>query len=73
MNLWRNLGRAIFVATVAFAVPAGGQITTEIAEAARPIDDVRGSAAYRRHACAVLARRALAWALDDRRAARGAP
>ena len=38
------------------------------AAAARPIDDVRGTAAYRRHACAVLARRALTWALDDRRA-----
>lgn len=37
------------------------------AAAARPIDDVRGTAAYRRHACAVLARRALSWALDDRR------
>lgn len=38
------------------------------AAAASPIDDVRGTAAYRRHACAVLARRALTWALDDRRA-----
>jgi CO/xanthine dehydrogenase FAD-binding subunit len=40
-----------------------------VAGSARPIDDVRGTAAYRRHACAVLARRALRWALDDRRAA----
>src|SRR5712691_5066199 len=38
-----------------------------VAAAARPIDDVRGTAAYRRHACAVLARRALRWAMDDRR------
>ncbi len=37
-----------------------------VAAAARPIDDVRGTAAYRRHACAVLARRALSWALQDR-------
>jgi CO/xanthine dehydrogenase FAD-binding subunit len=33
-----------------------------VAAAARPIDDVRGTAAYRRHALAVLARRTLSWA-----------
>jgi CO/xanthine dehydrogenase FAD-binding subunit len=39
-----------------------------VASAARPIDDIRGTAAYRRHALAVLARRALAWAWKDTRA-----
>ena len=34
--------------------------------AAEPVDDVRGTAAYRRHACRVLARRAFEWALRDR-------
>jgi len=34
-----------------------------------PIDDVRGAAAYRRYGCGVLARRALRWALADRRTA----
>jgi len=33
-----------------------------VAAAARPIDDVRGTAAYRRHALAVMARRCLTWA-----------
>jgi CO/xanthine dehydrogenase FAD-binding subunit len=37
--------------------------------AAAPIDDIRGAAGYRRHTCGVMARRALRWALDDRRTA----
>ncbi|HET6877387.1 MAG TPA: FAD binding domain-containing protein [Jatrophihabitans sp.] len=37
--------------------------------AADPIDDVRGTAAYRRHALVVLARRTLGWAWDDYRKA----
>jgi CO/xanthine dehydrogenase FAD-binding subunit len=47
------------------------QVTDEfgelVAAAAKPLDDVRGTAAYRRHGCRVLARRAITWALAERR------
>jgi CO/xanthine dehydrogenase FAD-binding subunit len=36
-----------------------------VAAAAEPIDDVRGTAAYRRHGLSVIARRTLAWAWQD--------
>jgi CO/xanthine dehydrogenase FAD-binding subunit len=41
-----------------------------VAASARPIDDVRGTAAYRVHALGVLARRTLAWAWDQYRSGR---
>ena len=40
-----------------------------VGAAARPIDDVRGSAAYRRHALAVLGGRTLQWAWEEHRCA----
>jgi CO/xanthine dehydrogenase FAD-binding subunit len=38
---------------------------TLVGEATNPIDDIRGSAAYRAHAVGVLARRAFGWAWDE--------
>ena len=40
-----------------------------VAAAAKPIDDVRGTAAYRRHALAVMARRSFTWAWNEYRKA----
>ncbi len=41
----------------------------QVSAAAAPIDDVRGSAAYRMHALSVMARRCLVWAWNDYRKA----
>jgi CO/xanthine dehydrogenase FAD-binding subunit len=46
-----------------------GEFGARVAAAAAPIDDVRGSAAYRRHSLSVMARRAATWAWDDFRKA----
>jgi CO/xanthine dehydrogenase FAD-binding subunit len=51
--------------------PLPAPVVTEfgglVSAAARPIDDVRGTAAYRRHSLAVLARRTLTWAWEEYR------
>lgn len=38
-----------------------------VSEASRPIDDIRGSASYRRYALGVMAERTLAWVWDEYR------
>ncbi|HEX6518236.1 MAG TPA: FAD binding domain-containing protein [Nocardioidaceae bacterium] len=53
------------------ALPEGlaEEFARRVREAADPIDDVRGTAAYRLHSLAVMARRTLTWAWDDYRKA----
>jgi CO/xanthine dehydrogenase FAD-binding subunit len=46
----------------------GEEFGERVAAVASPIDDVRGTAAYRRRAVMVLARRAVSWALMERAA-----
>ncbi len=52
---------------------AAAEFARRVAAAARPIDDVRGSAAYRRHALVVLARRTLGWTWQAYRDEQGSP
>jgi CO/xanthine dehydrogenase FAD-binding subunit len=51
--------------------PLAEKFAALVRAAAAPIDDVRGTAAYRRHALAVLARRTLSWAWRDYQEGRG--
>ena len=58
-GLWQSRG----------ALPDGiiGEFGERVKAAAAPIDDVRGTSAYRRHALAVMARRTLTWAWNSYR------
>lgn len=58
-GLWES--RAELPASIA------SEFSSLVAKAAEPIDDVRGTAAYRLHALAVMARRTLAWTWQDYR------
>jgi CO/xanthine dehydrogenase FAD-binding subunit len=58
-GLWESRG--------ALPPAVAGRFGELVAGAARPIDDVRGTAAYRRHALAVLGRRTLGWAWESYR------
>src|SRR5689334_13785908 len=58
-GLWESRGQ--------LAEPAVRRFGELVAQAAAPIDDVRGTAAYRRHSLAVMARRTLAWAWQSYR------
>ncbi|WP_219971941.1 FAD binding domain-containing protein [Rubrobacter xylanophilus] len=61
-NLWESRGEIGESALARF-----GEL---VAGAAKPISDVRGTAEYRRHAVAVLARRVLRWAWEEYREGR---
>ncbi|MBA8949069.1 FAD binding domain-containing protein [Actinomadura namibiensis] len=58
---WENRGP--------LSVAAAQRFAELVKEAASPIDDVRGTADYRKHALSVMARRTLTWAWNDYRGA----
>jgi CO/xanthine dehydrogenase FAD-binding subunit len=60
-GLWESRGQLPETLASAFG--------ERVAAAASPIDDVRGSAAYRLHSLSVMARRAATWAWNDYRKA----
>jgi CO/xanthine dehydrogenase FAD-binding subunit len=62
-GLWESRGE--------LPAAVAAEFGARVAAAADPIDDVRGTAAYRRHALAVLARRTLSWVWNDYRDGRG--
>jgi CO/xanthine dehydrogenase FAD-binding subunit len=56
-GLWESRGK--------LPDPLAREFGERVRGAAAPIDDVRGTASYRLHALAVMARRTLAWAWND--------
>ena len=60
-GLWESRGELSHALAREFGV--------QVSAAAAPIDDVRGSAAYRLHSLSVMARRCLVWAWNDYRKA----
>ncbi len=61
--------RGLWDKPAAVEEPALQRFGELVAAASKPIDDVRGTAAYRRHALTVMARRTFVWAWNEYRAA----